>query len=149
MRWITRSFALSLLSVLVIACSASTGEEVSFTVIAEGDTAADYPDEQGIVISSPTDWQTLWEQIHRYSLPQPSLPEVDFTQHTLLAVFAGEKRSGGYGIRVEKMSRTDQTMIVHVIGTSPAPDEMTIALITYPYQIVKILDTHLPIRFDF
>ena len=79
MRWITYLFALALLSLAVTGCTASTREETPFTVVAEGDTAADYLDQQGIVIGSLADWEELWEQLHRYTIPRPALPEVDFT----------------------------------------------------------------------
>lgn len=149
MRWITHLFALALLTLVVIGCTASAKEEIPFTVVAEGDTAADYPDQQGVVIGSPAEWEAVWEQLHRYTIPQPALPEMDFTQHTVLAVFAGEKRSGGYTIRVERVTQTDQAVIVHVTETAPGPRDITTALITYPYQVVKIPRTSLPVHFEF
>ena len=149
MRWITYLFALALLSLIVTGCTASTKEEIPFTVVAEGDTAADYPDQQGVVVASPSEWETLWEQLHRYTIPRPTLPEVDFTQHTLLAVFAGEKRSGGYTIQIERVTRTDQAVIVRVTETAPGPEDITTALITYPYQVVKIPRISLPVHFEF
>lgn len=149
MRWITYLFALALLSLVAAGCTASTKEEISFTVVAEGDTAADYPDQQGVVIASQSDWEMLWEQLHRYTIPRPALPEVDLMQHTLLAVFAGEKRSGGYTIQVERIIQTDQAVTVHVTETAPGPEDITTALITYPYQVVKIPHTSLPVHFDF
>ena len=149
MRWTTYLFALAVLSLFVTGCTTSTKEEILFDVVAEGDTAADYPDQRGIVIGLLAEWTDLWEQLHRYAIPQPALPEVDFTQHTLLAVFAGEKRSGGYTVRVERVTRTDQAVIVHVAETAPGPGDITIALITYPYQVVKIPRTGLPVHFEF
>lgn len=149
MRWITCLFALALLSLAITGCTASTREEIPFTVVAEGETAADYPDQQGIVIGSPAEWEELWEQLHRYTIPRPALPEVDFTQHTVLAVFAGEKPSGGYTIQVERITQTDQTVIVYVTETAPGPRDITTMMITYPYQVVKIPHTSLPVRFRF
>ena len=149
MRWITYLFALALLSLAVTDCTASTGEETPFTVVADGDTAADYPDRQGIVIGSLAEWKELWEQLHRYTIPRPAVPEMDFTKHTVLAVFAGEKRSGGYTIRVERITQTDQAVIVHVTETAPGPRDITTTLITYPYQVVKIPRISLPVHFEF
>jgi hypothetical protein len=148
MRWSIYLFVLALLSLVVTGCT-TPAEEIPFTVIAEGDTAANYPNRQGVVIASPSEWETLWEQLHRYTIPRPALPEVDFTQHTLLAVFAGEKPSGGYTIRVKRVIQTDQRVIVHVIETAPGTGNITTALITYPYQIVKVRRISLPVHFDF
>lgn len=149
MRWITYLLALVLLGLVVTGCTASTEEKMAFTVVAEGDTAADYPDQQGVVIASPNEWETLWEQLHRYTIPRPAVPEVDFRQHTLLTVFAGEKRSGGYTIQVEQVTRTDQAVIVRVTETAPGPRDTTTALITYPYQVVRIPRPSLPVHFEF
>ena len=150
MRWIAYVFALALLNLVVVACTASAKEEeIPFTVIVEGDTAAEYPDRQGAIIASSSEWKTLWEQLHRYTIPRPALPEVDFTQHMLLAVFAGEKRTGGYAIQVKRVTQTDQAVIVHVTETAPGPEDVVVAMITYPYQVVKIPRTDLPVHFEF
>jgi hypothetical protein len=149
MRWLKYPFAVTLLSLIVAGCAASPEAEISFTVIAEGDTAADYPDQQGVVIDSPAEWEGLWEQLHRNTIPRPALPEVDFEQYTLLAVFAGEKRSGGYAIQVEKVTQTEGAVIVHTIETAPGADQMAAAQITYPYQVVKMSCISLPVQFKF
>lgn len=149
MRWITHLFVSALLSLVVIGCVAATGEKVPFTVVEEGDTASDYPDQRGVVIDSLSEWKALWEQLHRYTIPQPALPEVDFTQLVLVAVFAGEKRSGGYTIQVQRVIETKQALTVHASVTAPEPDQVTTAQITYPYHIVKIPRTRLPVHFNF
>jgi len=148
-RWIVHLLALVSLSLTLVGCTTSVREEIPFTVIAEGDTAADYPDQQGIVIGSLAEWEELWSQLRGYTIPQPAVPELEFTQYTVLAVFAGEKRSGGYTVQVERVIQTDQAVIVRVTETAPGTDQMTTAQITYPYQVVKIPHTSLLVRFDF
>ncbi len=90
MRRIVPLLALITLSLGLVGCARWRGERVAFTVVDEGDTASDYPDRQGMCIDSLSGWRSLWEQLHRYTIPKPTLPEIDFTQYMLIVVFAGE-----------------------------------------------------------
>lgn len=138
----------AVLSLLVAAC-APTGNEIAFAVILEGDSASDYPRPEGIVIASQADWEALQKQLELDIVLQPKLPAIDFAQTILVAVFAGEKPSGGYSIRVERIVQTDREVIVNVMEAKPASDQFTIAQITYPYQVVSLPRTSLAVRFDF
>jgi hypothetical protein len=50
----------------------------------------------------------------------------------------GEKNTGGYSIGVEKVEETDKNIIITIKEVSPAPDAMTMQVITYPYTVVKV-----------
>ena len=142
-------FILIVFTLVVVRCAPTAEKEIPFTVVTTGHTVADYPNQEGIVITSMDEWEAMWEKLHRFTTPRPELPDVDFAQHILLAVFAGEKRSGGYAIQVERVTQTDEIVMVYASEISPGPEEITIAQITFPYQIVKISHTNLPVRFDF
>jgi hypothetical protein len=55
-----------------------------------------------------------------------------------IGVFAGERRTGGYAVRVDRIERTGERMNVTVTFTSPPKDALTIQVITTPAQLVSI-----------
>jgi hypothetical protein len=55
-----------------------------------------------------------------------------------IAVFAGSQRTGGYGIRVLRVDKAGDTLRVHAMLSSPAPDAFTIQVLTSPAHLVSI-----------
>ena len=147
MQWILILFISALSSLAITSCVSPT--EVPFDVVAEGHRTAVYVDRRGLVIRSSAEWEELWQQLHRYTVPQPLLPEVAFQQHILLAVFAGEKTSGGYDIQIKRITQTQHETTVHATETSPGRGQMTTANMSYPYQVVRAPRFDLPVRFRF
>jgi hypothetical protein len=56
-----------------------------------------------------------------------------------VVVFMGEQPSGGYGIEITSIEDNEGKTNITVKETRPAEDDMVITVITYPYQVVKIL----------
>lgn len=76
-------------------------------------------------------------------------PDVDFTKDMVVAVYAGEKPSGGYTVAVKKIEKSAAEIVVTAKVTAPAPDMGTISVLTHPYQWVKLTKSDLPVRFVF
>jgi len=55
-----------------------------------------------------------------------------------IAVFAGSQRTGGYAIRVVRVDRVGDTLAVRATFSSPAPDALTIQVLTSPAHLVSI-----------
>jgi hypothetical protein len=55
-----------------------------------------------------------------------------------IAVFAGSQRTGGYAIRVMRVDRVGATVTVRATFSSPAPDALTIQVLTSPASLVSI-----------
>ena len=62
----------------------------------------------------------------------------DISNSNYVILNMGEKNTGGYSIGVEKVEETDKNIIITVKENNPAPDAMTMQVITYPYTVVKI-----------
>ncbi|WP_394775366.1 protease complex subunit PrcB family protein [Flavobacterium sp.] len=62
----------------------------------------------------------------------------DISNSNYIILNMGEKNTGGYSIGVEKVEETDKNIIITVKENGPAPDAMTMQVITYPYTVVKI-----------
>jgi len=68
---------------------------------------------------------------------------------TYLVVFLGEKPSSGYGVKIIKVENIDDKTIVTAAESSPGPDEMNAAVMTYPLDIVKVSDLNTKIEIVF
>jgi PrcB C-terminal len=55
-----------------------------------------------------------------------------------IGVFAGERRTGGFAVKVDRIERTGDRLIVIARFISPPKDALTIQVITTPAQLVSI-----------
>jgi hypothetical protein len=55
-----------------------------------------------------------------------------------IGVFAGERRTGGYAVRVDRIERSGDRLDVTATFTSPPKDALTIQVITTPAQLVSV-----------
>lgn len=55
-----------------------------------------------------------------------------------VAAFQGEQSSGGYSIRIERIERNGDQLVVHAKFTEPAPGSMNTMALTSPVHIVSI-----------
>jgi hypothetical protein len=55
-----------------------------------------------------------------------------------IAVFAGAQRTGGYAIRVASVDRAGDTLTLRALFVGPAPDALTIQMLTSPAHLVSI-----------
>lgn len=65
-------------------------------------------------------------------------PTVDFEESMVVAVFMGERRTGGHRVRVESVRESGDELVVSVNMEAPGPNCMTTQALTQPYQIVRL-----------
>lgn len=74
------------------------------------------------------------------------------TEHTYVLLALGERRTGGYGIKVvdaeEKEGPTGRYILVRAKETRPAPGDMVIQVITYPTAVYRLPRTELPVNVE-
>ena len=98
------------------------------------------------VFRDTASWKAFWEKARGY-LP-PELRKIDFEKEVVIAVLAGEKRTGGWKIEVAKVERTPEGgLLVTVREKGPAPGAITTQALTYPYHIVCVPRPSGEIRF--
>lgn len=56
----------------------------------------------------------------------------------IIVISSGEKKTGGYTIKVTQVEDNEGKLIITVIETSPAQEEMTTQVITYPSVAIEI-----------
>lgn len=136
----------------VISSSADSNKEkiisVSFSTIDKGFRSG-IKERKFIVIKTEKEWGDLWRLQKGTFLPEQHIPRVDFEQEMVIAVFSGEKRTGGYGIeitRVEENLEKGQLKVIF-LETHPSPKSMLIQVLTQPYHIVKLKKVDTPVVF--
>jgi hypothetical protein len=93
---------------------------------------------QNLVIKTADQWKTVWTKTHAFMTPAPPMPPVDFDKQMVLAVFMGQKPSGGHAIEITKVVPAGQGLTVHVKETKPGPGDITTAVITSPYYFAVV-----------
>lgn len=89
------------------------------------------------IIRSETEWKQLLDAIGAESLP----PAPDFSRVTVVALFAGERRTGGYRIEVDRVVEdpaNTRTAIVRYRVVPPARGALVTQALTYPYIVIAI-----------
>lgn len=90
------------------------------------------------LITSPGQFRELWEMVGA----EGPAPDIDFSENVVVAVFAGEKPTAGYGIAVSEVEDADARTIT-VTLTEPGGDCVLAQVITSPYQIIQLPKTTL------
>lgn len=121
-----------------------TPGEKDFTSISMG-AASSITDERQMVIKDEQSFKDMWQHIDAVR----GLPEIDFEDDMVIAVFMGEKPTGGYVIEIVSIEEYADSIVVNIKETVPGEDEMTTQALTYPYHVVSTDNTEKQVRFEF
>ncbi|MCR4368305.1 MAG: protease complex subunit PrcB family protein, partial [archaeon] len=103
-----------------------------------------------LVIKNAQDWEDFWNgQVKANTQPVPQVPELDFSSEMVVAVLAGNKKSGGYGVKIKQMVEQEDSILVIVENTSPGNECEVTTAITSPYEIVSTQKTGKAVEFEF
>ena len=117
--------------------------QVNFHTIARGSNSG-FQTASQMVINNPEEWADVWQQQVSDIIPPPPVPKVDFTDTQVVAVFMGEKRTGGYSVEIltvetKSFLEDDQTSLVITFAyRQPQPGDIVQEVITHPYHIITI-----------
>lgn len=145
-----------LLAIVILCCIACTAAfaqtEIKFTTLFQHSQSS-HEQKKNYVIRSQVEWQKLWQQMQVASfLPRNArtdslLNKIDFNKHMLLAVFQGQKPSGGYSITVDKLVRSNNRLEVFIEEKSPGADCFTTQMLTHPYHVIVTEKSALKVAF--
>ncbi len=119
-------------------------ESLEFTSISKGQ-ASSISEQRQLVIRDEQGFKDIWQEIDDVR----GLPEIDFENNMVIAVFMGERPTGGYGIEIKSIDEYPDRITVNIVETEPGPDELTTQALTYPYHIVTTEKTDSEVRFGF
>lgn len=123
------------LSVITLLMSCGSKKEVgngsSFTILKK-EANGGFEQETNLLINNQKELASLYKQIYAGEAPTP-----DFTKKSVVAVFMGQKRTGGYAITITDVKVKSGTAYVTTLKTNPDGGMVTMAL-TEPYCIAEI-----------
>ncbi len=109
-------------------------ESVVFKTVAVGDWSG-YTSPAFMVINNRTEWANVWQKHSNYLKAQkPSLPEINFTNETGVAVFSGE--SHAYDAGLINITKAGRNIFVNLQKKFPASRSSV-----QPYFMVRISKT--------
>ncbi len=110
---------------------------VSYDVILQG-TYSGKKDTAAVIIQTQQEWETLWKEHVSVLVPQPPVPSVDFESRVVAAIYAGEKRTGGYSVVIKDVVFEGDDIVVKYRLTEPQPNSFTLQVISQPFALLKI-----------
>ncbi len=127
-----------LLTLIVAGCAASPSPApTDIDTVDKGEYSGIETREQ-LIIKSQTEWQEFWNEHASVHASMPEFPEVNFSQEIVIAVFSGEKPSGGYSIEIIEISLAENQTTVLYEELSPRPEQLVTEALTQPFHIAKI-----------
>lgn len=123
------------------------GSQVPFVTVAQGPSSG-IRTHLFAAITTEAEWEALWRR-HRSATSAAEAPAIDFRQIMLVAVFAGEKRTGGYGLEITHIEAdaSRQRLQVFVRETFPPAQGIVTQALTQPYHIVQLTKVDWPVVF--
>ncbi len=90
-------------------------------------------------VTNTEDWEALLEKMDSVNSVSENFSNtpIDFTTHTIVAVFDEVRNSGGYDVSIT-MESTTENQVARICYSAPGSDEIVTLAITQPFCIVKI-----------
>lgn len=89
-------------------------------------------------------WAAFWVDVGQ---PAPRAPQ--WSREMAVAVFLGERRTGGYALRIEHAAPEDGRLVVTCRESTPPPGTMVTQALTQPWAVTVIPRTDLPVSIRF
>jgi len=135
---------LATISILHTVGVTATGRRISFQTIGK-ELFLTHERSGYYVINDAAQWEDMLNQQRGGSIPQSSIPDIDFSKSTVIAVFLGSRNTLGYEIEVKEIIDTGLFVVVKVEKTYPSEDCLVLQMFSYPYHMVKTnkIDKHI------
>lgn len=153
----------ALLALLLTGCSAAVvpvdpdlpvdGEELPVLSIGGEASSANFSERSGftrttrLVVRDRATWTRVWTELHVGVAPVPALPQVDFARVWIVLAAMGERSTGGYTIRIEKITRMRDRIVVTVRSSAPGRNCFTSQALTSPVALSRMAAFDLPVEF--
>lgn len=87
------------------------------------------------IIQTQQEWDDLWQKTF---LSSSEAPDIDFSSNIVIAVYMGERSTGGYRIEITNIGENEEHRRVYIRETRPSPFGGVTLALTQPYHIVKL-----------
>jgi len=138
----------ALLFMILLSCNSSKNTNVSmdknieyaqvhFETLVE-DPIGGYVKEEIRVVNDYEGLLEVYGYVNRIRKPGFSIPNIDFSKETVVAIFMGEKTTGGFSIAAESVKEENGKLVVKIKETKPGSKDMVTMAINQPFCFVKI-----------
>lgn len=90
------------------------------------------------LINRESTYQAVWDKTNARILPSPTAPDLDFNASSAVFLFMGQRPTGGFGFRVDRMEAEGSTLTVHVTVSSPKAGSITTQAFTSPWKLLSV-----------
>ena len=97
-----------------------------------------------LLIDDSDKWSMLWASMFPST---PNIPNVDFNVSDIVAIFQGEKRSGGYSLEIKNVLSENNKIKIFIDEYEPSEECVTIQVLTQPYHIIEMPKTDKSVEF--
>jgi hypothetical protein len=97
-----------------------------------------FEEKESLVINDQESFEVFWKDLHSNQDPLPEMPDVDFSESTVITAMMGVQSTGGFSIEITQISRAENVAGVKITEVEPGSNCGVIQVITAPYHIVKI-----------
>src|SRR5690606_12857801 len=120
-------------------------EQVTWETVASGTQATGVQDQRFEIIASQQQLVSFWTRAHASQLQPPPLPDADFRRETLVAIFMGQRPTGGHAVEVRRVFDERGELYLDVAFVAPAAGAMTTQAVTSPWTLVRVLRGGYPV----
>jgi len=111
--------------------------QVAWSILSEGSQgSADQP--AVYVIQSQAKFSEIWTLANGNFTPMPTMPSVDFSNNTIIAVFLGIKPSGGHSVEIANMVNKATGLDVSLQINEPGAGMIATMALTSPWVMVEV-----------
>ncbi|MDR9416720.1 MAG: protease complex subunit PrcB family protein [Gracilimonas sp.] len=133
------------ISLVMVAVSCSdllnrTGTSLIEADLIEEGLYSNYSEEglQTLVIESQGHFANEWDKLHKGKEPIPELPDIDFSDKTIIMVIMESKPTGGYNIDSVEIGVVNNRIEVRFRELQPGENCITTQAITRPFKVFSI-----------
>ena len=87
------------------------------------------------IIQTQQEWEGLWNNTYHSTYADP---EINFNSSVVIAVYMGERATGGYNIEITRILKSEAHRLVIIRETKPSPFGLRTMAPTHPFHIVKL-----------
>jgi hypothetical protein len=138
------AFLISLCTLIFVGCqSSSEGSDPQAVILSQWSGARGGSDDAStLVVRSAGEWTALWRRIGR---EEPR--KLDPAKEMAVAVFLGEKRTGGFSVEIKSVREESGNLFVEYHERTPAPDMVVAQVLTSPWTVAVTSRSSSPVVF--
>ena len=114
-------------------------ETLVWDILAEGSNAVGSEEAEYKIIKNSSSLLNVWNRAYGNQLSVPPLPNVDFDKETIVAIFMGQKSTGGYALRLENIQIDENELFLDLQQIVPGEGAITTQAFSHPWMLIKIL----------